>query len=185
MISSRYKCGKCKSLILWETHGIYYAIGVPYLSCENCGTVNDRSYRRNEWDLMKWSTKLLVYGTTALWGVFFGFGAGAAIPEIAKEKLGWTLWGSVGMWAVGGAAIGVLMFRRWQEKAIQESRHRLSSESYKQTLLRLGIAAGSISNIKGSPTEMALFSPRRMVILVICLFAAMAIFVVFAMKTGS
>lgn len=175
-----YSCGKCKKRILWEGQDLYYSIGVPYISCEKCGTVNDRSYRRNEWDLMKWPKKIPVYITTVIAGSFLGAGSGLAVQGLAIEKLGLTPWGPTAMWALCGAVIGLLVFGRWQKKAIQESRDRLTDESYRRTLLSLRIAAGSVVDIKGSPTERVFPTARRMGTVMIWFFVVMAIFVGFA-----
>jgi hypothetical protein len=52
-----------------------------------------------------------------------------------------------------GAAVGLLVFGRWQEMAIEESRERLTDESHRKALLSLGIATGSPADLKGSPRE--------------------------------
>lgn len=177
---TRYSCAKCKKPIRWEGHDLYYAIGVPYLSCDDCGTVNVRSSRRNEWDLMSWPRRLPVYITTALGGLLFGTAGGLALPMLAKEKLGLTLWGPEAIWAVAGAAIGLFIFARWQTKSIHESRERLAHETYRQTLLSLGIATGSITDLRPGAMPRIFPSARRVATILGWPVAVVALFTAFA-----
>jgi DNA-directed RNA polymerase subunit RPC12/RpoP len=143
-----YSCGNCKKRISVETQDTFYLIGVPYLRCERCGTINDRSTRRNEWDLMLWPMRAGVYATAAFLGAAFGGGGASALLAFSAEKFHFsnrvtgTLWGTV---LIVGGAIGAMLYWQWGVKAaIRESRERLSDATYIETLLSLGLASGSL-----------------------------------------
>src|SRR5260370_33664499 len=79
-----YTCGSCRKRITTESEDTFYAIGVPYLKCERCGTVNDRSSRRNEWDLMRWPMRAAIVATVVFFGVIIDAG-GAALVLVALD----------------------------------------------------------------------------------------------------
>jgi hypothetical protein len=142
-----YSCGNCKKRITTEAHDTFYLIGVPYLKCERCGTVNDRSSRRNEWDLMLWPMRVGVYATAAFFGIIIGAGSATTLLAVGAQVFGFSARVTGTLWvvlAIIGAAMGVkLCWQRGAKSAIRESRERLANVPYVETLLRLGFACGS------------------------------------------
>jgi LSD1 subclass zinc finger protein len=152
--STRYTCGSCKKRIGTETHTLFYPIGVPYIKCAACGTVNVRASQRNEWDLMTWELKVRCFVEVAFLGVFVGLACGAAVSELGKEKLGVPLPGSVWFvfWPLLGALMGVVAMSYWLKADIRRSRKRLVDEEYVETLVRFGIVSSSPGHLRPEPT---------------------------------
>jgi DNA-directed RNA polymerase subunit RPC12/RpoP len=138
-----YSCGKCKKRIVWEGRDAFYEIGVPYLECPKCGTINNRSNRRNEWDLMSAPKKASVYATAVLGSVFLGAGGGVAVSLGAQQAFGLEPWGSPGVWITAGVVVGFAIIGRWLLNTINDSRLRLEDESYRRTLIQLGLLDAS------------------------------------------
>jgi hypothetical protein len=161
-----YNCGNCRKRITTQAQDTFYSIGVPFLECERCGTVNDRSSRRNEWDLMLWPMRAAVYATAAFFGIIIGAGSattllvvGAALFGVAAQVTG-TLWLVL---TIIGAAVGVKLCWQWGAKpAIRESRERLSNAPYVETLLRLGFACGSLDEGIQRPAQRGLSLGARL-----------------------
>jgi hypothetical protein len=139
-----YSCGKCKERITTEAQDTFYAIGIPYVKCEHCGTFNDRSSQRNEWDLMSGLMRGGIYATVAFFGIFGGVGGAAILVVVAESAIGFSRETAGMLWlllSIVGAAIGVkLCWQLGASSAIRESRARLSDASYVGTLLRLCFA---------------------------------------------
>lgn len=75
------KCRNCNKMLTSSYGGSAFTIGVPFIDCPYCGTVNDRSNSYNEWGLLDDNQKMgiifiawlssIIYGT--VWGAIISF----------------------------------------------------------------------------------------------------------------
>jgi hypothetical protein len=137
-VYEKSSCGQCGfTLQNWDVAS--RGIGVPFLECPVCGSVNDRSTMGNEWDLMPGSQKTKLLALTFYWGFAVGGVLSAGLGLLAME-----IWPSLKRLSVAspealviiivGLSIGIggnfFLLRR----EIMKSRHRLSDPDYAYVL---------------------------------------------------
>ena len=142
-----YTCGNCSKRIATEAQGTFDAIGIPYIECQHCGTVNDRSTKRQEWDLMSPLMRAGIYATVGFFGIFGGIGGASVLVLGADYAFGLSRQTAGALWLVLSvicACFGVkLCWNIGASAAIRESRARLTDAIYVQTLSRLGFVRSS------------------------------------------
>jgi hypothetical protein len=155
--SVTYRCGGCKKRMTREIATLFYPLGVPYIQCPHCGSLNLRSASVNEWDLMTLDLKARCFVELTLFGVFFGGAAGSAVSGIAKDQLGFpqpsSFW--FAFWPLLGVLLGIVVMSQWLKARIRKSRERLANDDYAATLVRLGIASGATHRLTAGPANSA------------------------------
>ena len=130
-----YRCSSCKKHLSTEDGGAFSEIGVPYLHCKACDTINLRDSRTNEWDLLVGSfRRIACYAYVPLLGIFAGSGAGLIAQELLKVCLkdccNMSLPAADYLWLIVGSIAGCSLFARMLRNRIKESRIRMKDEGY-------------------------------------------------------
>ncbi len=133
----RYKCAKCRKSL--GTDQPYFSIGVPFLICDSCETVNIIAENKTEWDLKtpykKFSTSFDVWGLGIIIGAGAGLVCGLLLQEVLKVKSGLIFVPLIAL----GIFVSLPFFLKGLKKDIEASRLRMKDENYRSVLKHLGL----------------------------------------------
>lgn len=137
------KCGNCGKVLTGWTPD-YRGLGIPFVKCEGCGAINNRSSKINEWEAKDVAEKIgyviVVFWTSLMVSIIpllgLGFLAISLFPELGEKNL--TFGGLISAWVVAWLPGGIFFFVRLK-KNIEESNRRMQNEEYRKILAEAGI----------------------------------------------
>ena len=119
----------------------YYAIGKPFINCQNCGATNDLSNKITEWPLMPVSRKISQTLLATYWG--FGYGVVAIVVIALAVSYIDPAQETVSPYVLAvGIGSGVLLSYAKLLRDIQHSKRRMQDVGYRNSLIISGFMEG-------------------------------------------
>jgi len=128
----------------------YYAIGMPFIKCQNCGATNDLSNKITEWSLMPRARKVMFMLLTMFWGLGYGIALTVLIAFIEDYFKGEPLY-----FIAAGMPLGILLSYVQLLREIRQSKRRMQDAGYRNSLIMSGF-------MEGEPTWLGPNRPKEL-----------------------